>query len=81
MLAHHAPEVAQVVHDHVEVLVLEEVVDLEEILLLEAVGRAGFQVHLDVLPLLERCLHRVDLLHRAGRDLVDEPGNNKFCTD
>ena len=37
--------------------------NLEEVLLLEAVGSAGLEVHLDVLPLLERSLHRVDLLH------------------
>ena len=37
--------------------------NLEEVLLFEAVGCAGLEVHLDVLPLLERGLHRVDLLH------------------
>ena len=37
--------------------------NLEEVLLLEAVGGAGLEVHLDVLPLFKRGLHRVDLLH------------------
>ena len=37
--------------------------NLEEVLLLEAVGGAGLEVHLDVLPLLEGRLHCVDLLH------------------
>ena len=51
--------------------------NLEEVLLLEAVGGAGLEVHLDVLPLLEGRLHCVDLLHRPRRDRVDESGIGK----
>ena len=64
---------------------MNQVSHLEEVLLLEAVCRAGLEVHLDVLPLLERSLHRVDLFHRTRRDGVDqsaillpfESGNDK----
>ena len=51
--------------------------NLKEVLLLEAVGGAGLEVHLDVLPLLEGRLHCVDLLHRPRRDRVDESGIGK----
>lgn len=52
----------EIVDDHVEVLVLVEVVNLEEVLRLEAVGFAGLQVELDILALLKWSLHGVDLL-------------------
>ena len=51
---------------------MNQVSHLEEVLLLEAVGGAGLEVHLDVLPLLERRLHRVDLFHRTRRYGVDQ---------
>ena len=58
-------------------LVWHAAMNLEEVLLLEAVGGAGLEVHLDVLPLLEGRLHCVDLLHRPRRDRVDESGIGK----
>ena len=48
-------------------------------MLLEAVCRAGLEVHLDVLPLLERRLHRVDLFHRTRGDGVDQSGILLLC--
>ena len=48
--------------------------DLEEVLLLESVVSGALEEELDVLTLLERRLHRVDLLHRARAEGVDQPG-------
>jgi len=48
---YHSSEAVEVVDDHVEVFALVEVVDLEQVLSLEAVGLAALQVKLDVLAL------------------------------